>query len=90
MTRQEVGRGLKKFLEVCDECTPRSYSGRGMYGKECVAVVDVNPFQIGLLIGMESKELAEHLLNERCETDGLGLGRIIYWPNIPWPKGEGK
>ncbi len=57
---------------------PRPYSGRGMFGKECVGVsVD----HVGELDG-SGVPLSE------SSQDSLGLGKIIYWRHIPWPKEE--
>lgn len=55
---------------------PVAYSGRGMYGAECVGVaVDNKPGRYDLPTGWA--------------WDNLGLGFIIYWPAVPWPGGAG-
>lgn len=56
---------------------PRSYSGRGMYGKECVATsLDryTHPSDLELPAGWRQ--------------DQLGLGTVVYWPGITWPEGR--
>lgn len=54
---------------------PRSYSGRGMFGRECVGV-SLDRFQ-------------ELTVGARTATyDSLGLGRIAYWPGHSWPTGQ--
>jgi hypothetical protein len=50
---------------------PERYSGRGMYGRECVAV------------SLDQDDNGHDLPDEGCRTDSLGLGKIIYWP---WAK----
>lgn len=52
---------------------PRSYSGRGMYGENCV--------------GVYVKNVGDHSLPSGFRFDNLGLGYIIYWPSVKW-KGE--
>ena len=77
---------LQKILEDNDyEC--RSYSGRGMYGKECLGVTidsDKNIFSIGLMVGQElgHNDYIEDIDDVRY--DNMGLGTIIYWPRIKY------
>lgn len=53
---------------------PRSYSGRGMFGAECVACsVPRGEDFAGLPAGYT--------------TDSLGLGTIAYWKRVAWPEG---
>lgn len=53
---------------------PRSCSGRGMYGKECV----------GVSVSARSEGNADELPRGN-KTDSLGLGQIWYWPQCAWP-----
>jgi len=58
----------------------RSYSGRGMYGKSCVAVyVDdaTDLLKIGVTIGETYADL-------RAATDSMGRGMVVYWPSQTW------
>ena len=59
--------------------SPRSYSGRGMYGKKCVAL-SVKDETALLKVGAALGDLAE----TRACTDGLGRGLIVYWPSQAW------
>lgn len=75
---------------------PRSYSGRFMYGKQCLGFeTDESSVKaIGLILvslcrgasAVRAKEdvmdLAEILQDAR--EDSLGLGTIVYFPNVPW------
>lgn len=55
---------------------PRGYSGRGMYGKECVAVSTDSPFAIGAaIVDIDVPE---------PQQDQLGKRFIFYWPSYPW------
>ncbi len=73
------------------------YSGRGMYGSTCVAVEyeqghewDVfNALREELPIWEEDSpeyNLVEAMLDNKPETDSMGLGMIMYWPRV---KSEG-
>lgn len=65
----------------------RRYSGRGMYGKECVAVSDDRRLQEILADLVEAYgdnlECAEAIRAAR--TDNMGLGIVVYWPHVAWP-----
>ena len=73
----------------------RDYSGRGMYGKYCLAVEcsreDPPEKMLLSIIGEytytadnldDVRELAEALKD--CQTDSLGRDAILYWPQIEW------
>lgn len=73
---------------------PRSYSGRGMMGRECLSV-DVDRGGLGTLIagivrGLQSdavadvdpEEVADAL--ENLSTDSMGLGQVVYFPGVPF------
>lgn len=68
----------------------RSYSGRGMYGRNCVGVTlgrnsEFSEFKLGVAIALALGEDAEHL--DPC-TDTMGLGFIVYFPSVRWPEGR--
>lgn len=66
------------------EAHPRSYSGRFMYGKRCIAIETSDsegPLQIGFALG--------RLCNEgECVpatyVDDLGRHQIVYWRHLEW------
>lgn len=70
----------------------RSYSGRGMYGSECIGIDTPCPFQdfaklmVGLCeIGDEGQVAAEHLTRDGAvQTDSMGRGSILYFPRLPY------
>lgn len=72
----------------------RSYSGRGMYGKQCLAVEAGSSLDVfsAVLEGVSwsdtPKEDADTLAKafKRARTDSLGLGVVVYFPNIPYDK----
>lgn len=65
----------------------RSYSGRGMFGQECLGVITEAPekftFRLGVLLALAEFELAEAMFSVRWETDSIGrTGTVIYWPTV--------
>ena len=59
---------------------PRSYSGRGMFGRTCVSVSgDISIWEIARNIDQDI-----HIPNP--STDSMGLGTVLYWPTYPWPE----
>ena len=82
------------------EYEPFSYSGRAMYGSRCVAItVDLNQSDqtVGPLLGVRLAQLwmdhgatdldaLEHFLGRYDQrSDNMGLGYVIYWPEMTWP-----
>jgi hypothetical protein len=75
----------------------RAYSGRGMFGKQCVGItvasnqIGSTIFNIGLKIGeYEEGDVTDCSLEEfvQCfknvKWDNMGLDYIIYFPDIDW------
>jgi hypothetical protein len=71
----ETGLGQDDDLQV------RSYSGRGMYGKECLAVTADDGLAALQLIaweaGKQGIEMPRHI-----RQDSMGLGVVLYWPEV--------
>ncbi len=71
---------------------PTSYSGRFMFGRECVAVVCDS---VGAVLVDVIEEAMADGVNERhrrqalgkWSQDELGLRKVIYWPDQEWPEG---
>ena len=82
-----------------------SYSGRGMMGEKCLAVNLNDDLmreiaQISTLVmnecedefnGVEVVEYMEEFFDLLAEarTDSMGLGTVIYFPNIDWDENWG-
>ena len=80
---------LQKALEAQGyEC--RSYSGRFMYGKTCLAfVTDDSLLSIGFALG-KSKfvyDIDEYDL-ERMRQDSMGLSIVYYFPGVPYTENK--
>lgn len=94
------------FQDLCNAIEsagykPRSYSGRGMYGKRCLGVTCNNTSNVVLDIlpelligGIDDADVPSEFIEEACEllrnarTDSMGRGAIIYWPEIEWEESE--
>lgn len=85
----------KIFEEVRDngshEITLRSYSGRGMYRKECLGVVceritDWLPDFVQICIDEGAEEEYGDVSFElsKMQQDSMGLSTIFYFPSVPY------
>lgn len=78
----------------------RSYSGRGMYGKTCFAVSThdiVGRFISCIMqvygcicsdsnddsVAMDARDEVERAMSH-LQSDSMGLGRVYYWPGVPY------
>ena len=89
----EVNAMIYRAINNLEE-TPRKYSGRGMYGKECLAVTVENPtnffidltveiFSICEDIGEDPYRFIEKLKNHRLDSMGRSA-TVVYWPSLAW------
>lgn len=72
-------RGVSRIADSLGVDVQR-YSGRGMYGAECVALFG-DPTRILLLVGKHNsyfESLPPPLV------DQLGRSSVVYWPQIQW------
>jgi hypothetical protein len=89
-----------KLIEALEDAgyEPRSYSGRGMYGRECVGVVTSGAsFRLGAEVAKsaaylaDDEEEAQAVLCDLAElsvaTDAMGFDTIVYFPGVDWPEG---
>lgn len=94
---------LQKALEYirqhdynCGEFFIQSYSGRGMYGRSCLAITgdDINPVMIGFAIGCWCADNDTMLDGgdmykfSNMKQDNMGLGSVYYWPQIDFEASE--
>jgi len=94
-TNQELENRLKESIDHV--FYSRSYSGRGMYGKRCLGFeIDSNNVAgaVALVISRfvrlrktnnVMKDISE-LANifDHSEQDSMGMGTILYFPQIEW------
>ena len=87
---------LRDFAESNDLELTTDYSGRGMYGTQCIGFIgDINAFKLGFDLRdflndfiADGNELGEDLLdtlrNSKVCMDNMGRDSIIYFPNIKY------
>ena len=82
----------EEFTLICDAIRnaglePRDYSGRGMYGKECLGFTTDNEIadcvNIALTLAPGDVIDAAALFNN-SRTDSMGRSTIVYFPSVPW------
>jgi len=63
-----------------------SYSGRGMFGKECLGIT--GDFRDLLAVMIKAFDMNEEFFSVknflRVIRDNMGLNEVWYWPHIPW------
>lgn len=86
----DAGKVCELIREAGHE--PRGYSGRAMYGRQCVGVTTDDPFALigdmlqALLDRGETDgelEMIRTLLKD-TRTDSMGRSSIVYWPEVEW------
>jgi hypothetical protein len=95
------GKVLIEALEITDwrhgDLRPRSYSGRAMFGRDCVGVevaCGVSSFQLAAALCEALLDLDEEeapgwiadLANTRVCEDSMGRDQIVYFPDVAWPE----
>ena len=82
---------LKEIIEeLCwdYDTSPRSYSGRGMYGDECLGFTVDQPMEFLMKLGLELAQIDVDVVEQMASsvsTDSMGLSSIVYFPGIePW------
>lgn len=91
---------LQELLELTEHA-PYAYSGRGMFGHQCLATNGHKPLEIVahvLSTLAENIPLSSDAASEqlevlsttllRTQSDSMGLGVVLYWPGIPFISGE--
>ena len=76
---------------VTDEATrlgyvARSYSGRGMNGRRCLAVTVPNPVGFACVIGNTVAQLGAEI-DTNISWDQMGNDYVVYWPGLAAPVG---
>ena len=94
LLEEQAARFIDLLEEVCDQeglGNLRRYSGRGMYGRECVGISGeyLNPFTVAILLADRADLFGIDIADIPVpDTDSLGRGIIIYWPQVAWPEGR--
>lgn len=78
-----VTQRLVRVLSDLADFNVRAYSGRFMFGKECLAVSCRCHTDLIMLLAEEDPELLKTL--GKPTLDDLGKGVICYWPQVAAP-----
>lgn len=87
MEKSKLQEVLEDILDdAVYEFTIRSYSGRGMYGKECLAIVtNEDIFNIGVEVGVAYKSYGYYWEEiPEIKKDNMGTSLVYYWPDIDY------
>jgi hypothetical protein len=60
-----------------------SYSGRGMYGRQCPSVT-ASSWQEFVSLLLQATEDVDTDLISLCHTDSMGYDTVFYWPSEDW------
>lgn len=80
MTTITEGQWTQFVDNILDGRERRDYSGRGMYGERCPAVVtDESPFTVG---SVAHDVFGDRAFDLDVRSDSMGLSTVIYFPNL--------
>jgi hypothetical protein len=71
---------------VCGQ--PRPYSGRVMYGEQCIAVSGdyLDEWALAVALGHQCRCWGLDIRDlPSPDSDSLGRGRVLYWRQYGWP-----
>jgi len=77
---------VRDALENTNIAEVKSYSGRGMYGKECPAMDLEEIDEIAILFVMLTRDhpnLADWMARN-VKLDNMGTGYVVYWPRASY------
>jgi hypothetical protein len=83
---------IRDNLSINETGTIMSYSGRAMYGAECLGIVTDNVARMSMLlasalavIGGRAYDLITELTDTEIRTDSMARDIVVYFPNITLP-----
>lgn len=80
---------IEDAIGYFDDAEMDSYSGRGMFGRQCLGITFNSmgdAFRFALLLDDEDLTL----MLSAPRFDNMGLGIVIYWPDVEAPEGIGE
>jgi hypothetical protein len=77
-------QGLRDLADNYELKFQDDYSGRGMYGKECIGVVGTwsDMYQFLLALGEDEDIRDLFALEGAPRSDNMGLDTVWYWPGL--------
>lgn len=95
LTDEQVEMLVASLEEASPLATIMRYSGRAMYGAQCLAIDTDYPEEtvMGVVYDLmadateASSDLARLLaVKHDVRTDSMGMGTVVYWPSIALPE----
>ena len=78
-----IGKLIEKFCDLYDYRFYENYSGRFMYGRNCVGIVCSNTNEVMLALGMFLNEYGVSSdTTIKVRSDDFGKENILYFPDI--------
>ena len=84
---------ITEILEQHEAGTVMQYSGRGMYGDQCLGIVTEDEASTFLILGLEFagasyRSLGFTLIGSGVRTDSMGRDSVVvYFPRVTMPAG---
>lgn len=86
----------KKLINIIADAgfSAQSYTGRAMYGRNCVAFDPrgVDLISAGVALAVAAVDFDEDTLLElqdlTSKHDSMGYGMVVYFPDVPWDENE--
>jgi hypothetical protein len=96
LTEEEASNFLQLIERAAEDAgfadsLPSRYSGRGMHGKECLALhgnEESDLFKLGFYTALHADSFDVEVSAElfHAQTDTLGHNIVIYWPDLILPE----
>jgi hypothetical protein len=77
---------IQSLVSDIDDAELRSYSGRNMYGKECLGI-DMESMTDAFRFALSVQDSDLAFILSRPVFDDMGRGIIVYFPNVEAPEG---
>lgn len=86
----EVVQDVAEYLPTGGELrVDTTYSGRGMYGDQCLSVIGDDDDLMGFWAELSAEYPEERATLGSPSKDNMGLGMVWYWPHVITRKGRG-
>jgi hypothetical protein len=85
LTTEQVEE-IQNLVSDIDDAVLRSYSGRNMYGKQCLGIdMESMTDAFRFALSVQDSDLIYRL--SQPVFDNMGRGIIVYFPNVEAPEG---
>ena len=82
---------ITEILEQHEAGTVMQYSGRAMYGDQCLGIVTEDEASTFLILGLEladaNAQTLGTILLRSVRSDSMGRAVVVYFPKVSMPEG---